>query len=664
MSVDVARPERTSVARRVGPYVALSAVVFLIALWEHHVVFPAFSWNRDEPVYLWQMHTLRAGHFTVTDGGFPQFFQPWLSGHKDHVFFSQYTLGWPIVLLVGDVLGSPAFGIAFGALLAVLGTYALAREVTRDRAISFVAATVLFLSPIVPIQGGVFLGYLFTLGLGTLLAASALSGLRERRRWKLVVAGALLGWIFFTRPFDAVLWGLAVVGYVAFDRRRELRGLVSWAGWFALGLLPFVIVTVAYNKYITGSFTSFPITAADPLDKYGFGIRSIALQFKTTDYTIKDAVRSTGKNGFYVPLFLLGTYVGVLVAGWGLWLRRRERSSLLLLGMILIFPFGYFFFWGMHVSAINARMSGPIYFVPLYAPLAILMAHVLVKWWREKRGWGIALAVVLVLATIPFGWNRLQLNHHQSQAQRPWRHGADAVKDRGLVFVTDSGPYLLFLNPFSDNNAKLTDRVLFAVDREAENINLIERMSNRTPYRQSASYPGNQLGPTEDPKTPKIMITRLSIRRGGTITVTAHVTNRSGAPMVGAYVAFSDSAHRRHWRTIATSSTKGANYDVTWRLVPPGPSLGGATGEVNGSSTVPLSGKSGNVFFGAGFGATAKRAHTAAVEQLASYRIEGNSIALLWPPRKLRWSHVYQIDQWVPDFALPELAVDAKANAG
>ena len=91
----------------------------------HHWVYPAYSWNRDEPVYLWQVHALRDGQILPTDGGMPAFFQPWLSGHGDGYFFSQYTLGWPIVLLVGEVVfGTAAAALAFGTLLAVLGTYA------------------------------------------------------------------------------------------------------------------------------------------------------------------------------------------------------------------------------------------------------------------------------------------------------------------------------------------------------------------------------------------------------------------------------------------------------------------------------------------------------------------------------------------------------------
>ena len=72
----------------------------------------------------------------------------------------------------------------------------------------------------------------------------------------------------------------------------------------------------------------------------------------------------------------------MVAAGFGLWMRRRQRSTLALLFLVAAFPLGYFFFWGMHVSAVTSHLSGPIYFIPLYAPLVVLIATALVTWWR------------------------------------------------------------------------------------------------------------------------------------------------------------------------------------------------------------------------------------------------------------------------------------------
>ncbi len=66
------------------------------------------------------------------------------------------------------------------------------------------------------------------------------------------------------------------------------------------------------------------------------------------------------------------------------------------------------------------------------------------------------------MVTVPFAVNRISANEKISSAQVPWKHGTDAVEGRALVFVWRSGPYLMFLNPFSENGPSLEDRVFFA----------------------------------------------------------------------------------------------------------------------------------------------------------------------------------------------------------
>ena len=209
---------------------ALGVAAIAVALLSHHFVFPAYSWNRDEPVYLWQTAALRDGFLTTPTGGFPASFHPWLAGVRGHSFFSQYTLGWPLVLLAADVVvGTPAGALALGAALTVVGTYLLARELVDDRRVPLLAASVMLLSPIVVIQSGTYLGYLFTLGLGLLFVTAVCSGVRTGRRGRLVIAGLLVGWIFMTRPYDAVLWGLAVVVALGWTHRRAPRRLARAA---------------------------------------------------------------------------------------------------------------------------------------------------------------------------------------------------------------------------------------------------------------------------------------------------------------------------------------------------------------------------------------------------------------------------------------------------
>jgi hypothetical protein len=547
--------------RTYGPLLALVGLAIAIAVIVRHEVFPAFSVNRDEPVYLWQTQMLRDGRFFASDGGTPEFFQPWLSGRADTGFFSQYTLGFPLVLAAaGIVLGSPGAALALAAALAVVGVYALAREITSDQTTSLIAAGMMTLSPIVIIQSGMYLGYVFSLGLGCLFGAALLAGVRRERRVLLVVAGFVLGWIFLTRPFDAVLWAAPFVGYVALAHRHEWRRLLTAAGWTALGFVPVFLATLAYNRNITGSFTEFPITAKDPLDAFGFGVRRIMPNWGSIDFTLQRAVRGTARNLFYLPQFLFGSFAALALGLIALWAWRRKGTAWLLVALGAVFPLGYFTFWGIYASGAKVSLSGPIYYVPIYAPLCILTAIGFTLVWRRHRALGVTAVVVLVLATTPFLVQKLDANHQTSEAQTRWRAAADSIKGRALVFTEPSGPYLIELDPFSANATDLDGRLLYATDRQAENLGLIVSRPDRTPYL-AAKLP--QPDGSGSPST--IEVTKLRVVHGDQVALRARITNTTGEPSV---VAYAQIGAERVVRTLDTESSAGDTYEAEWIITP------------------------------------------------------------------------------------------------
>jgi hypothetical protein len=655
----VARRTPSSLLQDYWVLLVLAAAGLAIPLLARHLMFPTYSWNRDEPIYLWQAHALHAGYFTTPDGGSAAFFRPWLSAAKGGVLFSQYTLGWPLALAGSlAVFGSPDGALALAGLLVVAGTYTFTRELTRDHVLALAATAVMTLSPIVPIQTGVYLGYMFTLGLGLLLAAGVLAGVRRGKPALLVGAGILLGWIFMTRPYDALLWGIAVVGYVVVVRwrDREWRRLAVSAGWLAVGVLPLFVATLAYNKHVTGSPTTFPITVADPLDKFGFGPRQIMPTFGLADYGVGKALKSAAKNLFYLPLFMIGGYIGALVAGYGLWLRRRDRTTLALLAIGLVFPLGYALFWGIYVSSATTNLSGPIYYMPLYAPLAILIAGVIVDAWRRRRSRGIALVAVLALATVPFAGTRFVINRANSDAQRPWKTSVQGIRDKALVFVWNDGPgpFLLYLNPFSSNGPKLDNRILYAVDHGAANLDLIAAQPDRTPYLQMISVPPDYLLPNGNPRTPKIWLNRMQVVHANVVTLRARITNPRHRRTIVVALKMGDHIE---FRTITTNGTNGGVYDTEFHLAVPG--------TAPGADTTALVGRLGTLQIGVGYGSTPSVARkNQLVREFFPYRVTGTSFEVLLPSRKNRAKLQDQKGKrkWFPVATLRELDITFAAT--
>jgi 4-amino-4-deoxy-L-arabinose transferase-like glycosyltransferase len=622
------------------PAAVLGVAAALVALWARHRLFPALSWNRDEPVYLWHVDVLRSGRLTAPDGGYPELFHPWLSAHRGGELFAQYTLGWPLVLLASTVLtGTATAALLLGAALAVVGTYAFGYETFGSRRVATVGATLLVASPILPIQGGVHLSYLFTLGLGLSYGALFLSGVRRGRPWRLLASGLLVGWIFLTRPYDAVLWAVAFSVAALLHDRRHRRAVLRAISVTGAAALPFVLVALAYNRRVTGGWLEFPITTADPLDTFGFGRKRLMPTFEVTDYGPGTALRATAKNAVLLPWFLVGTYVGLGLAALGLWQRRREGAIGALL-VALVFPLGYFVFWGTHLSSLAARISGPIYLIPLYAPLCLLAASALVSLWDRRRRLAHVALVLLIVATVPAAATRFDVNHDISAQQAAWRASVDGVATPALVIVADTAPYLLYLNPFSSNGPDLGDDVLYASDASASVLDLIAERPDRTVYVQGASIASQELGPREDVEDLEVSLTPATVVRAPSVRLEVTV-----APTVveGASLGISGDAGAR---AIDLDGADGGRTTIV--LVPSG--AGGPQDvEVAGRGTLLV---------------TLRAPARDLVRHRIHYRVVGGDVEVLTPTFVQRFGRTDDREEWrhVPSAA--ELRIEGRPAPG
>ncbi len=622
------------------PALALAVVAGAVAAWAHHRIYPALSFNRDEAVYLWQLDTLRDGRLTSVDGGHPELFLPWLSAARDGMLFSQYTLGWALVMLAADITtGSPSAALYVGAGLAVLGTYAFAWEITRSRPPAIIAAAIMVGSPIMAIQGGVHLSYLFTLGLGLLFGVGLLSGLRTGRMGRVVAGGVALGAIFFTRPYDGLLWGLAFGLYAIVAERHRWRELVRPFLLVGAGALPLVLATLAYNRHVTGAPLAFPITEADPLDTFGFGERRLMPGFPTTDYTLGSGLYALAKHAFFFPWFLAGSYLGLGLAGAGLWWARRRQSTLLIVLVAVVFPLGYLPFWGTWVSSEFTRISGAIYFLSLYAAVAVLMAIALVELHRRRPRLTAGLVIALVLATIPTAVSRFSINHELSVRQEPWRTSVDAIDGEAIVFVGDSKRYLLFLNPFGANGPTLDDRLLYSVELDPGMLDLIAEQPDRTPFMQVATAAQEDLGPKEDPEDFDVVLLPVEVRRG---------------PLLELAVTAEDPEHH----AVTTIELEAAGRSIR-RSVPDGTPLPPITiGPPGSAADLPLPDR-GVLRITLGHGDTeadALRSPTA--QHRMVFRAAGADLEVLLPPARYDREVFGDHTEWRRRLTTPELVVE------
>jgi hypothetical protein len=345
-----------------------------------------------------------------------------------------------------------------------------------------------------------------------------------------------------------------------------------------------------------------------------------------------------------LPPFLVGGWLGAVVVFVGIWFRRRERSTLALLGIALAFPAGYFFFWGNLLSSRAASLSGPVYYVPLYAPACVFVAAVLIAAWRRGRAFAIALCLVLAAVTVPYAASKVDPNHEISAAQEPWKDATDSIDQDALVIVENSGPYLLHLNPYSMNEPGLDGRILYALDRGAENIDAITAHLDRNPYLERTTDPRfDDPVVYHDAPIPRVSLIPLRVLHGNRVTLRVRVKSPSGR----AVVAYVDIGNQVEQRTLSTDATPNETFETEWTLVPAGSPAAAQPGALT------LTGRLGDVRVGVGSAPSAADALAGRQElEQFSYRVDdqAGTVDMLYPSRKFmgerpkRTIHLTEVD--------------------
>jgi hypothetical protein len=470
------------------------------------VLYPYGSGDADEAAYVLQARMLLDGHLTLDAGVVEPFFRPWLTGVHDGRVFTKYLPGWP-ALLAGSqaAFGTMAAAPALVAAGWVAGTYRLARELFDDAATAVAAAVLVACSPLLLVHTALPLAYGAAAASLTLAGAALLRGVRTGARTSLVAGGVGVGFVLLIRPFDAVLGILPCALLAAAVPRRPPRAVLRQAGWSVLGALPFVVILLGYCAHVTGSPLRLPIGASNPLDKFGFGPRSILPSEPTFPFT-----RTLARQAFIdtleaAPSWLFGGAVTVGFAVVGLLVRERRAQRMMLAATIAMVFGGYVFWWGSAL-AIPGLLNGlgPHYHLVAFTPAMILAASGALWLWRWlpavpgrlvrparllpllQAAAAIAVGCGLVAATAPAIPDKIGIQRYVNDSDE---YLASLIPDRlpgpAVVVVTPAAPSRYTQVPYQTlrNSPDLTDRVLYAADLGPAAVGLVDRAPGRTLYR-------------------------------------------------------------------------------------------------------------------------------------------------------------------------------------
>ena len=627
-------------ARRRVALGALALVAFTSSLVTSATLFPRYSLNRDDSVYVAMARMIGRGNVTLAAAE-QDFFRPWASGVVGDRLVLKYTPPWPSVLAVADlVAGTPRLALGLVAAATVVLTAMVAGEVLGDRWTGILAGALLALSPLFVIQSATYLPYLFQLLLGLAAGYLLLTGLRTSSDRRLVASGAVFGLALFARPFDAVLFALPFLALL-WSRREGLRSLVGRpTRLLALGATPVLALALAYNAHVMGSPFTLPYQATGTKDTFGFGRRGV-FDESTVRFRPGDGLDGMVTNLWWLPSWTVGGVVLVVLAVLGL-RRTTGRARWAVAGLALAFPLGYFAFWGPYAVGRlwpGVQTLGPFYHLPVIVPLVVFGAAGARALWdgstRLGQGRGRlllgGLTVVGLALTATAVPDKVEANAEiRDDYARTARFVEDLDLDDAILFLPrrgDSG--FLSSTPFLENAIDLDQPVLYAEERAEDDFELLDRYPDRSVHRLTEDLrPGETTGGA-------LAATELRIERGPSLEVTVEITNPTAAPEVVAY------AHdgRTEWRRpLDRSSEAGQTYPVTWTVVPAG------AGDPSADGTVELGPEPGVVSFGVEVlepGAPRERRW----EHRIPYRVVDGEVELLRPgtgwaltgTRRLRW---------------------------
>ena len=481
------------VARWLGDRPALLVAVLALAAasWAFvgsHQIFPYFSDDHDEGIYILQADALVHGYLFPPAPEHPNSFLPWLSVVSGDRYVVKYSPVHASIIAVGMLLGDPRLSLGLIAGGVVVVSYLLAAEVLGDRRRAVLASAFLALSPLFLIQSLTFLPYLSGLLLLMAFALTFLRGLRTDGRGWLGASGFLLGVAVFARPFDALLFAAPFGLYLLVSSWRDRGKLLRRAGWLALGAALPLLAMLAYYWAATGSPFRTPFSLLEPRDTLGFGNRKITPGHPDLIFTPALGIYGVARHVILTSFWGFGglVLVGFFLAG----LRRLPLRTASWLALVAVsVPFGYLFFWGTLGTGLRGGLTsflGPFYFLPVLVPVTFLAARGFAELWKWDRLVGAVALASMLAASGHLLVRGIDVNSRAVREDRKLYSTLAGIKrERSIVFVQPLyGPTLL--HPFTGlrNTHDYDGRTVYALDLgEHQDLDVINDYPGRAAYR-------------------------------------------------------------------------------------------------------------------------------------------------------------------------------------
>ena len=348
--------------RSAVPVVLLVATLLLILSTQY--LFHETEVTDDENVYDFQAQTLLAGRLVNPPPPVSTSFENVFTINDGKHWSGRYTMGHPMLLAFGMILGNRYIGIITISILTLFLLYLISRELYSDKRIALLALCLGAVSPYFYLVSSSRLSHTtsafsLVLFLYLFLKARHSEKLRPAILFSLF-AGLSLGYAFSTRPWTAFAWSMPFLAVMVsdtlhFSKHTIVKGVMITAGFAVLFLC-----TLYCNAAVTGHSMLFPYSLYSSSEHLGFSLGG---------HTPLGGIRNLAVCCTRLNTILFGFPVSLLFVFAFLFSKKEfgDRLSFAIIGSIAVFYLG---FYSAGVSDL-----GPVYYYEMLIPLLLLSAR-------------------------------------------------------------------------------------------------------------------------------------------------------------------------------------------------------------------------------------------------------------------------------------------------
>jgi hypothetical protein len=354
-------PQSISYRHSIAIVLAVVAVLLVVSV---NYLFHETEMTDDENVFDFQAQTLLAGRVVNPPPPVAASFDNVFLINDGHMWVGKYTLGHPIIIALGMMLGSRYIVTIIESILTLLLVYFIADELYHNKRLAFVAMCLGAVSPFYYFMSSTRLSHITE---AFFLALFIYLFLRARRtettgwKWLLfLLAGLSIGYAFNTRSLTALGFCLPFCVVLLKDIWRSPAKEMMNGLALSIGFMIIFAATLWYNFLVTGNCFRFPFHLYDSSEAIGFG---------NYDHTPLLGIQNLAVNLFRLNAALFGFPISFIFVFIVLFM-KKDFGDWLMFGILGGVAGMYFLYYSPGISDF-----GPVYYYEMIIPLLLLSAR-------------------------------------------------------------------------------------------------------------------------------------------------------------------------------------------------------------------------------------------------------------------------------------------------